>query len=132
MTSSILMPLLCGIWWHHVQSKSSESTILILSVLSNLVSRCRNCPEAMLCIVTNPVNSTVPIASKVFEKAGCYNPYRYSSLHYILQWSLQNGGHIVMGHSVQSVLSRVIFSVVESRKRDFIDIRGPAVVKCIE
>ena len=37
---------------------------------------CRNCPEAMICIVTNPVNSTVPIATKVFEKAGCYNPNR--------------------------------------------------------
>ncbi len=36
----------------------------------------RNCPEAMICVITNPVNSTVPIATKVFEKAGCYNPNR--------------------------------------------------------
>lgn len=37
----------------------------------------------MICIITNPVNSTVPIVTKVFEKAGCYNPNRsrpYTSL----------------------------------------------------
>merc|ERR1711936_61249 len=32
------------------------------------------CPEAMLAIISNPVNSTVPIASEVFKKAGVYNP----------------------------------------------------------
>ncbi|XP_792004.2 malate dehydrogenase, mitochondrial [Strongylocentrotus purpuratus] len=32
------------------------------------------CPEAMLGIITNPVNSTVPIASEIYKKAGCYNP----------------------------------------------------------
>lgn len=32
------------------------------------------CPNANLGIITNPVNSTVPIASEVYKKAGCYNP----------------------------------------------------------
>merc|ERR1712098_783465 len=32
------------------------------------------CPEAMIAIISNPVNSTVPIASEVFKKAGTYNP----------------------------------------------------------
>merc|ERR1711944_183609 len=32
------------------------------------------CPEAALAIISNPVNSTVPIASEVFKKAGVYNP----------------------------------------------------------
>ena len=36
----------------------------------------RNCPEAMICIITNPVNSTVPIATEVLKKAGCYDPRR--------------------------------------------------------
>lgn len=36
----------------------------------------KSCPEAILCIITNPVNSTVPIASEVYKKAGCYNPSR--------------------------------------------------------
>merc|ERR1711899_135865 len=32
------------------------------------------CPNAALAIISNPVNSTVPIASEVFKKAGKYNP----------------------------------------------------------
>merc|ERR1712158_327697 len=32
------------------------------------------CPEAMIAIISNPVNSTVPIAAEVFKKAGVYNP----------------------------------------------------------
>merc|ERR1739847_118648 len=32
------------------------------------------CPEAAVAIISNPVNSTVPIASEVFKKAGVYNP----------------------------------------------------------
>ncbi|CAI8015161.1 Malate dehydrogenase, mitochondrial [Geodia barretti] len=47
------------------------------SIVRNLVQACaRSCPEAMICIITNPVNSTVPIASEVLEKAGCYDPRR--------------------------------------------------------
>ena len=41
------------------------------------IGLCRNCPEAMLCIITNPVNSTIPIACEVMKKAGCYNPQRF-------------------------------------------------------
>merc|ERR1712088_311130 len=32
------------------------------------------CPNAMIAIIPNPVNSTVPIASEMFKKAGVYNP----------------------------------------------------------
>merc|ERR1711950_7104 len=32
------------------------------------------CPDAMVGIISNPVNSTVPIAAEVFKKAGVYNP----------------------------------------------------------
>lgn len=32
------------------------------------------CPKAAFLIITNPVNSTVPIASVVLKKAGVYNP----------------------------------------------------------
>lgn len=34
------------------------------------------CPSAMVCVITNPVNSTVPIAAEVFKKAGVYDPKR--------------------------------------------------------
>jgi len=32
------------------------------------------CPEALICIISNPVNSTVPIAAEVMKKHGVYNP----------------------------------------------------------
>ena len=32
------------------------------------------CPTAMMAVITNPVNSTVPILAEVFKKAGVYNP----------------------------------------------------------
>lgn len=34
------------------------------------------CPKAMLCIISNPVNSTVPILAEVLKKHGCYDPKR--------------------------------------------------------
>lgn len=47
------------------------------SIVRDLVSACADfCPEAMICIITNPVNSTVPIASEVLKKKGCYDPRR--------------------------------------------------------
>lgn len=36
----------------------------------------KECPKAFLCIITNPVNSTVPIASEVFKKHNVYDPRR--------------------------------------------------------
>ncbi|KAF2456029.1 malate dehydrogenase-like protein [Lineolata rhizophorae] len=33
-------------------------------------------PEANICIISNPVNSTVPITAEVFKAAGVYNPKR--------------------------------------------------------
>ncbi|XP_063368428.1 malate dehydrogenase, mitochondrial [Cydia amplana] len=33
-------------------------------------------PKAIMAIITNPVNSMVPIASEVLKKAGCYDPNR--------------------------------------------------------
>ncbi|MED6122270.1 hypothetical protein PIB30_038289 [Stylosanthes scabra] len=36
----------------------------------------RFCPQALVNIISNPVNSTVPIAAEVFKKAGTYDPKR--------------------------------------------------------
>ncbi|KAL5017249.1 hypothetical protein ScPMuIL_006838 [Solemya velum] len=45
------------------------------SIVRDLADACAEvCPEAMLGIITNPVNSTVPIASEVFKKRGVYDP----------------------------------------------------------
>merc|ERR1712126_801330 len=45
------------------------------SIVANLAKAAAEvCPEACLAIISNPVNSTVPIASEVFKKAGVLNP----------------------------------------------------------
>jgi malate dehydrogenase len=36
----------------------------------------KSCPNAMLCIISNPVNSTVPIVADTLKKLGTYNPKR--------------------------------------------------------
>lgn len=36
----------------------------------------KNCPRAIVNLISNPVNSTVPIAAEVFKKAGTYDPKR--------------------------------------------------------
>ncbi len=47
------------------------------SIVANLTEACsKYCPKAMICIITNPVNSTVPIAKAVLEKAGVYDKKR--------------------------------------------------------
>ncbi|KAK3752738.1 hypothetical protein QZH41_018712, partial [Actinostola sp. cb2023] len=47
------------------------------SIVQNLTEACaKYCPKAIICIISNPVNSTVPIASEVYKKAGVYDPAR--------------------------------------------------------
>jgi len=47
------------------------------SIVADLVHGCaKACPKAFICIITNPVNSTVPIAAEILKKAGVYDPKR--------------------------------------------------------
>lgn len=47
------------------------------SIVRDLVENCATaCPKAMIAIIANPVNSTVPIAAEVLKKAGVYDPNR--------------------------------------------------------
>jgi len=47
------------------------------SIVRDLADACaRICPKAMICIICNPVNSTVPITSEVFKKHNVYDPKR--------------------------------------------------------
>lgn len=32
------------------------------------------CPKAFVLVISNPVNSTVPVFAEVFKKAGCFDP----------------------------------------------------------
>merc|ERR1712178_678521 len=45
------------------------------TIVANLAEACaKHCPEAWVGIISNPVNSTVPIAAEVYKKLGVYNP----------------------------------------------------------
>lgn len=43
------------------------------TIFWSLTIKNRICPEAHLLIISNPVNSTVPIVAETFKKAGVYN-----------------------------------------------------------
>ncbi|XP_058020412.1 malate dehydrogenase, mitochondrial isoform X2 [Ahaetulla prasina] len=45
------------------------------TIVANLAAACaQHCPKALICIIANPVNSTIPITSEIFKKHGVYNP----------------------------------------------------------
>ena len=47
------------------------------SIVAGLAEACaKSCPNAMFLIISNPVNSTVPIFAKILAKHGVYNPKR--------------------------------------------------------
>ncbi|XP_071944103.1 malate dehydrogenase, mitochondrial-like [Antedon mediterranea] len=47
------------------------------SIVKTLAEGCaKYCPKAMIGIISNPVNSTVPITTEVFKAAGVYDPRR--------------------------------------------------------
>jgi malate dehydrogenase len=46
----------------------------IVRTLCEGIAKC--CPNAIVNLISNPVNSTVPIAAEVFKKAGTYDPKR--------------------------------------------------------
>src|SRR6266498_1702162 len=49
--------------------------LALMRALSSLVEAIAdNCPEAFIHVISNPVNSTVPIAAEVLKQKGVYNP----------------------------------------------------------
>jgi len=45
------------------------------SIVRDLAKACaENCPTAAICVICNPVNSTVPIVREVFKSKGVFNP----------------------------------------------------------
>lgn len=47
------------------------------SIVRDLAKACaESCPDANILIISNPVNSTVPICAEVFKNKGVYNPRR--------------------------------------------------------
>lgn len=51
------------------------------SIVRDLAEACaQHCPKAMICIIANPVNSTVPIWAEVYKKHGIFDEKRCVSL----------------------------------------------------
>jgi len=46
----------------------------IIRDIANSIAK--NCPKALVAIITNPVNTCVPIAAEILKKAGVYDPLR--------------------------------------------------------
>ena len=46
-------------------------------IMKSLAEACiKNCPSALLCVITNPINAIIPIVSELYRRAGCYDPRR--------------------------------------------------------
>ncbi len=46
-------------------------------IVRDLVKGCAEyCPKAFILVISNPVNSTVPIAAEIMKKAGVFDPKR--------------------------------------------------------
>ena len=52
------------------------STLTLVSSKHYLKVSFANCPKALVGVITNPVNGTVPIVAEVFKKAGTYEANR--------------------------------------------------------
>ncbi|XP_078742013.1 malate dehydrogenase, mitochondrial-like, partial [Lampetra fluviatilis] len=47
------------------------------SIVATLIDGCaQHCPKAIICIISNPVNSTVPIAAEILKRHGVFDPKR--------------------------------------------------------
>jgi len=45
-------------------------------VANTAVAISKNCPNAFIALITNPINSTVPVMAEVLTRLGCYDPKR--------------------------------------------------------
>jgi|ERR1712127_510101 len=55
------------------------------SIVQNLVQGCADfCPDALIAVISNPVNSTVPIAAEVLKKAGVYKKINFVVLLHLM------------------------------------------------
>lgn len=57
---------------------SQQTNASIVRDLSKAVAE--HCPKAFVGIISNPVNSTVPISAEVLKKAGVYDPKRLAGV----------------------------------------------------
>ena len=58
----------------------------------------RVAPTAHLLIISNPVNSTVPIVAEVFKQHNVYDPKRYVSSKHTVGYELEINGNVCLGY----------------------------------
>ncbi|XP_029044969.2 malate dehydrogenase, mitochondrial-like [Osmia bicornis bicornis] len=57
--------------------KSNETLMHNANILSNLLPNViKFCPQAMVAVAMNPINSLIPLTMEIYKKAGIYNPHR--------------------------------------------------------
>ncbi len=55
--------------------KTFKLSCHVTGIVKRLIESCAEfCPDAVLAIISNPVNSTVPIAAEILKKKGVYDP----------------------------------------------------------
>lgn len=107
------------------------------------------CPNACFCLITNPLNSLVPLAAKVLKKHGVYNPQKVFGVttldiirsesilsHYLSRELAPRGLNVIGGHSGHTILP--LISHIQNHGLNEFEIRsitqqiqdaGTAVVK---
>jgi len=87
-------------------------------IVKGLILSCaKNCPNAIIAIITNPVNSVVPVAAEILKQKGVYNPkklFGISTLDIVRSQTfisqLKNIDptkvkvHVIGGHSPETML----------------------------
>ncbi|XP_027166292.1 malate dehydrogenase, glyoxysomal-like [Coffea eugenioides] len=76
LTGMELIIILAGAPRNPEMSKDEilKNNVRILESLCDAIAK--HCPKAIVNMISNPVNSTVPIAAEIFKKAGTYDPKR--------------------------------------------------------
>ncbi|KAI4483026.1 hypothetical protein M0804_008081 [Polistes exclamans] len=53
-------------------------------ICANICKACvESCPTALIAIVSNPIDTLVPVAAHIFKKNGCYNPAKLFGVCYL-------------------------------------------------
>lgn len=87
------------------------------AIVRDLVAACAdNCPEAYILIISNPVNSTVPIAAETLKAKGKFNPKKLfgvttldvvraeTFLHHLSDKSSKLNVPVIGGHSGKTIV----------------------------
>ena len=110
-------------------------------IVKKLAEECaKTCPKAMICVISNPVNATVPIVTEVFKKHNVHDPKRIFGVTtldivrantFVAQLKnvdpLETNVTVVGGHSGPTILP-----ILSNLKHKFTDAERQALVHRIQ